>query len=89
MSTDDAAGNVHALAFWWAAASVDYFAGYPAAIAKVGPKEVAAFLDTYVMRNLEVVAVRMNPADYEKEKGSFSNSGFETVGPDNAFWWQK
>ncbi len=89
MATDDAEGMVDALAFWWASASVDYFAGYPAALAKIGPKEVSAFLDTYVMRNLEVVAIKMNPADYEKEKRSFANSGFETISPANAFWWQK
>ena len=89
MATDDAEGMIDTLAFWWAAASVDYFAGYPAALAKIGPKEVSAFLDTYIMRNLEVVAVRMNPADNEKEKRSFANSGFETVSHSNAFWWQK
>jgi hypothetical protein len=89
MATDDAEGMVDALAFWWASASVDYFSGYPAALAKVGPKEISAFLDTYVMRNLEVVAIRMNPADFEKEKRSFSSSGFETISPANAFWWQK
>jgi hypothetical protein len=77
---------VDALAFWWAAASVDYFAGYPAALAGTGPREVSAFLDTYIMRNLEVVALKMNPADYEREKRSFDGSGFDTIGPSNAFW---
>jgi Predicted Zn-dependent peptidases len=80
---------IAALAFWWASASIDYYAGYPAAIAKTGRKEVAAFLDSYIMRNLEVIALRMNPADIEREKRSFSGSGFDTVTPANAFWWQK
>jgi zinc protease len=89
IETDTAEGMVETLAFWWAAASVDYFALYPAALAKTGPKELSAFLDSYIMRNLEVVALRMNPADIEKEKRSFAGSGFETVSPSSAFWWQK
>jgi zinc protease len=89
MATYTAEGMIEALTFWWAAASVDYFASYPSALAKTGPKEVSAFLDSYVMRNLEVVALRMNPADIEREKRSFAGSGFETVSASNAFWWQK
>ncbi len=89
MATDTAEGMIETLAFWWAAASVDYYALYPAALAKTGAKEVSAFLDTYIMRNLEVVALRMNPADVDREKRSFSSAGFETVSASNAFWWQK
>jgi zinc protease len=88
-ATDTAEGMIEALAFWWATASVDYYAGYPAALEKTGQKEVAAFVDSYILRSLEVVALRMNPADVEKEKRSFSNAGFETVTPSNAFWWQR
>ncbi len=89
LSLDSPDGVLDALAFWWASSSVDYFLGYPSAIAKAGPKEVSAFLDTYIMRNLEVVALRMNPADYEREKRLFEGSGFELIGSSNAFWWQK
>jgi zinc protease len=89
METDTAEGMIDTLAFWWATASVDYFAGYPEVLAKTGSKEVSAFLDSYIMRNLEVVAIRMNPADVEREKRSFALSGFETVSASNAFWWQK
>ena len=89
MATDSAEGMIETLAFWWAASSIDYFAGYPSMLATTGPKEVSAFLDSYIMRNLEVVAIRMNPSDIEKEKRSFTNSGFDTVGASNAFWWQK
>jgi zinc protease len=88
-AADTAGGMIETLAFWWAAASLDYYVGYPAALAKTGPKEVSAFLDTYVLRNLEVVALRMNPADIEREKKSFAGSGFETQNASNAFWWQK
>jgi zinc protease len=88
-ATDTAEGMIETLAFWWAAASIDYYASYPEALAKTGPKEVSAFLDTFILRNLEVVALRMNPADIEREKRAFSGSGFETLNPASAFWWQK
>jgi zinc protease len=88
-AADTAEGMIGSLAFWWATASMQYYAGYPSVIAKTGPKEVSAFLDTYVMRNLEVVALRMNPTDIEREKRSFSSSGFQTVYATNAFWWLK
>jgi len=89
MATDTAEGMIETLAFWWAAASVDYYAGFPAVLARTGAKEVSAFLDAFIMRNLEVVALRMNPADIEREKRSLAGSGFETVSASNAFWWQK
>jgi zinc protease len=89
MAADTAEGMVETLSFWWAAASVDYYAGYPAAISKTGPKEVSAFLDTYILHNLEIVALRLNPVDFERERKSFANSGFETIGAANAFWWKK
>lgn len=87
ISTPD--GMIGALSFWWAAASVDYFLGYPDRIAKTGPAEVSDFLETYIMRNLEVVSVRMNPGDFERERRVMENQGFEVVRPDNAFWWQR
>ena len=89
LALDSAGSMVDELAYWWASASVDYFLDFPSALAKCGPKELAAFLDVYVMRNLEVVAVRMNPADYAKEKRSFAAAGFEVIGAENAFWWKK
>jgi len=87
-ATETVDGMIDELAFWWSTASVDYFIGYPDALAKTGAREVSAFLETYIMRNLEVVALRMNPADFEREQKSFEGSGFEIVRSDNAFWWQ-
>jgi len=89
LSLETADGFLESLAFWWASASADYFLGYPEALAKTGPREVGAFIDAYVMRNLEVVALRMSPADYEREKKSFAGAGFEVVTAANAFWWQR
>lgn len=89
LAHETADGVADALSYWWATASADYFIGYSSALAKTGSEELAAFVDTYVMHNLEVIALRMNPADYEKEKKLFANSGFDLVGPANAFWWEK
>jgi zinc protease len=89
VAADTADGMIGSLAFWWATASIAYYVGYPATLEKTGPNEISAFVDTYVMRNLEVVALRMNPIDIEKEKKSFASSGFQTVDATNSFWWQK
>jgi len=89
ISLETANGFIDSLAWWWATASADYFLGYSGNLAKTGKEEVTSFLDTYIMRNLEVIVLRMNPADFEREKKSFSGSGFDVVTPSNAFWWQK
>lgn len=58
------------------------------AIMKVGQKDIAELVDTYVQKNLEVVMVRIDPSLFEKYKKSFSNYGFETVSPQNSLWWR-
>ena len=89
MSLETASGFVSSLAWWWSVASGDYFIGYAGALAKTGSAEVTAFLDTYVLRNLEVIALRMNPADFEREKKNLAAGGFSIVNQANAYWWQK
>lgn len=89
LSLETASGFVSSLAWWWAEASGDYFIGYDGALAKTGPAEVNAFIDTYILRNLEVIALRMNPADYEREKKVLAANGFAAVSQTNAYWWQK
>jgi zinc protease len=82
-------GLVDALARAWASASADYFLGYEAAIENTGARDVIAFLDSYVLHNLEVVSLRVSLQDYEDERKSFANSGFDVITSSNAFWWQK
>lgn len=82
-------GLIDALALSWSSASADYFLGYEDAIEGTGARDVVAFLDSYILHNLEVVSVRLNPQDYENERKGFSNSGFAVVSASNAFWWQK
>jgi zinc protease len=89
LSLETADGVVDSLAWWWATASGDYFMGYSAALAATGPAEVSAFIDTYILRNLEVIALRVNPSDFERERKAFTSQGFDVVTPSNAYWWQK
>lgn len=82
-------GFLGTLRFWWASASTDYFFGYVDNMRKVGFREISAFLDRYIHRNLEIVALRVNPSVYEAEKKDFMSAGFETIDAENAFWWKK
>jgi len=68
--------------------SFDFFTGYSNAISTIGAKEISAFVDTYFLKNLEVIAVRCNTEDYAIQKSAFANSGFELINPANAFWKQ-
>lgn len=82
-------GFLGTLRFWWASASTDYFFSYIDSMKKVGFREVSVFLDKYIHKNLEIVAVRVHPSVFEAEKKAFSDAGFETLSADNAFWWKK
>jgi zinc protease len=82
-------GLSSALAEDWASASAEHFLKRPAALAKLGADDIVAFVDGYVLRNLEVISIRMSPADYDREKKSFSGSGFDLANADNSFWWQR
>ncbi len=59
-----------------------------ARIAAVTQKDMTAFADEYFMKNLEVVALRLEPGDYAARKKSLDAYGFETITPQNAFWWK-
>jgi len=82
-------GLVDELAGDWAAVSADYFFGYEKAIQDVSQRDVSSFLQNYILRNLEIVALRLNPADFQNEKKRLVSNGFEIMDAHNAFWWQK
>jgi zinc protease len=93
LGDDEVLGNetagevVNALSFWWATASSAYYLGYGAALQGVRKPEVSRFLSNYLVGQPCVVAVRMNPKDFEAEKLSARNQGWSVVSRDNAFWW--
>ncbi len=76
------------LSFWWAVASTDYFFNYVPTMRQVGRQDIAGFLGKYVLSNIPVIAIRVNPKDYEAEAGNLASSGFGLVNADNAFWWK-
>jgi predicted Zn-dependent peptidase len=72
----------------WIQGGAAWIRNWPDRISKVRQKEIAAFADEYFMRNLEIVAVRVNPADYAARKKTFDSYGFEQLAPAKAFWWK-
>jgi len=57
-------------------------------IGKVTSKDIIAFADEYFMKNLEVVAVRLAPAEYTARKKGFDSYAFEQITAQKAFWWR-
>jgi len=79
---------IETLSFWWSVASTDYFFNYVPNMKKVARTDIGAFLEKFVLANVEVVAVRINPTDFEAESASLTAAGFTTVSPETAFWWK-
>ncbi|MCE5257352.1 MAG: insulinase family protein [Spirochaetaceae bacterium] len=72
----------------WTSGGYAWFSQWPDKVGKLTAKDMQAFADEYFMKNLEIVAVRLNPAEYEKRKKTFTSYGFELISPEKAFWWQ-
>ncbi len=72
----------------WVLGGTSWIRNWPERVSKIRQKEIAAFADEYFMKNLEIVAVRLNPQDYSTRKKSFDAYGFEQVTPQKAFWWR-
>jgi len=79
---------IETLSFWWSVASADYFFAYVPRMQRVSRPDIAAFLEKYVLANVPVIAIRMNPADYKAETASLKAAGFITVSAETAFWWK-
>ncbi|MBU0926281.1 MAG: insulinase family protein [Spirochaetes bacterium] len=79
---------IETLSFWWSVASTDYFFRYVPNMKKVQRSDIGAFLTKFVLSNVEVMAIRMNPADFAAESESLAAAGFATVSAETAFWWK-
>lgn len=88
-SLETADGFVSELSFWWATASADYFFGYLDNMKKVTASDLSDFIFKYISKNLEIVAVRLSPADYKNESKAAIDHGFTVLDASNAFWWKK
>ncbi len=82
----DAVALARELADWRSRSTLEAYLSFPDSLAALGPKEIMAFVDAYILKNLELIAIRMNPADYERERASLAASGFEAVSAAKAFW---
>lgn len=80
---------IETLSFWWAVASTEYFFDYVPNMKRMEQADIAAFLQTFVLANVPVLALRMNPADWKNEADSLAAAGFSTVSADTAFWWKE
>jgi zinc protease len=78
---------VGTLSFWWAAASTKYYLGYNDALAKVTPADIGRFLTATIVGRPSILSLRMNQADFDREKAAAASGGWETVTKDNAYWW--
>jgi zinc protease len=88
-SLETADGFIQSLSFWWAVASGDYFLGYQDAMKQVTTEDIRAFLYKFISKNLEIVSLRLSPADFANESKAALAHGFEEITADNAYWWMK
>lgn len=77
-----------AIAEAWILGGSQWLQSWAARIAAVTNKDMMAFADEYFMKNLEVVAVRLEPGDFAARKKSFDAYGFEIISDQKAFWWK-
>ncbi len=77
------------LADEWAIRGLDGWFDLPARLAALAPRDISTFVDTWFMKNLEVVILGLNPDDYASQRRSLASAGFELPGESNAFWWQR
>ncbi len=81
-------GFINALSFWWSSASTAYYLGYRDHLLAVTKPQIARFITDYIVGHHGVLAVRMNPADFDREKASAEKQGWTVITADNAYWWK-
>ena len=87
LERETASGLINQLSFWWASSSTDYYLGYAGSLARVGPAEIARWLQGWLIGKPSVAAVRLNTRDWSREKDANQKAGFGTITKDNAYWW--
>jgi len=71
----------------WTASSSAAWAKWAESAGALGPDDLRAFIFKYVNKNLEIVALRLSPADYARESKAALERGFTAASRDKAFWW--
>jgi zinc protease len=88
LGSETAGEIVNALSFWWATADSNYYFGYGDALQGVRKQAIARFLSTYLLERTSVLAMRMNPKDFEAEKSTAEGTGWTVIDKGNAYWWE-
>ncbi len=84
---ETADGFIGTLSFWWASAGTAYYLGYADALQRVAPADIARFISAYITSRPSVLSVRMNSADFNREKAAADKGGWRLVTRENAYWW--
>ncbi len=88
IDTETAQGFLTSLRFWWASAPAGYYFSYEDNINKTSKNDVNEFLKKYILNKEPVIAVKINPAVYEKQKQDFEKAGYTLITENNCFYWK-
>jgi zinc protease len=80
-------GFISSLSSWWSSATTAYYLGYTDALRRVSQKDIAKYISDYILGKTSVMAIRMNPKDFEAEKAQGLAQGWTVISKDNAYWW--
>jgi len=75
------------LSFWWSSATTEYYFNYIDNMYKTSYQDIKGFIEEYILSRKSITSIIMNPENFSNEKECFSNSEFEEITKDNAFWW--
>jgi zinc protease len=81
-------GFISNLSFWWATASTDYYLTYADNLKRVDYPQLKKYLSDYLIGKNRVLAARINPQDFAREKASADKAGYTVLTKDNAYWWE-
>ena len=85
---ETANGFINELSGWWSSAGTAYYLGYRDSLLKVTKPQIAKFVTDFILAHPSVLAIRMNPADYAREKAAAEKAGWTVISADNAYWWK-
>jgi zinc protease len=87
LEKETASGLIDQLSFWWASSSTAYYLGYSGNLARTGQPQIVRWLQGWLIGKPSILAVRLNPKDYSREKDADLKAGFGEITKDNAYWW--
>lgn len=73
----------------WAGLDLEPAVAFVEGTADVKMADVRRFVKDYVISALEIVAVRLSPEDFEREKAPAQARRFEFIDVQNSVWWKK